>query len=744
MKKLLKILFIFLLFAPSIIFAQQDYCCRGCGEQDPPPPPQQDTIPTDSTGIPSWTSSDPNEIIGTEGYDSLHWVSVNQMLAYTVYFENDPVFATASAQRVEIRLKLHPNMDRNSFSLGSFGFGSFHFEINNRPPFYQQRLDVRDSLDVFVDITAGIDIVTQEAFWVFETIDPATGLPPVGVHTGFLPVNNPELHDGEGFVNFFIKPRAACVTGDTITVEASIVFDINEAIPTNVWKNTIDAVAPHSTLMATVLETEVEISFAAQDDPDGCGVKEIQLYVAINEEPYEQAGVYPIDTVIYYPYIVGNTYRFQTSALDHVRNKEEFKFVPDTILNENLPPTDIRLSNNTFYNYEEQGETVGVFSTVDRINNQNFTYELVSGNGSTHNAMFDIENNKLVINHNFYCLQDNSYSVRVRTTNESELSYEKTFTLSMISIIEPDTTRIAETICQGGIYNFHGVDLTTAGIYYNTQQDIVGCDSVIELTLTVNPVYTTPLTAEICQGDSYNFNGEILMETGVYYDTLQTVHNCDSVIVLTLTVNPVYTTPISAAICQGETYDFYGEILTTADVYEKYFETANGCDSIINLTLTTHPKPVVDLGGDKVLGINESILLTAEEGDYYLWSIGDTTSQITVTRDMFGNDTTTVWVLVTTENYCTGSDTIQIIFTVDITTYNLADYFNLYPNPSTGKFYLEFKEIGKREINIYDLLGRTVYKGYFEGVKLELEIPHTGTYIIDVNNSIRTKVIIKN
>jgi len=50
------------------------------------------------------TSVDPNEIIGPQGYDSLQWVSINDVLNYTTYFENAPQFATANAQRVDVRL----------------------------------------------------------------------------------------------------------------------------------------------------------------------------------------------------------------------------------------------------------------------------------------------------------------------------------------------------------------------------------------------------------------------------------------------------------------------------------------------------------------------------------------------------------------------------------------------------------------------------------------------------------------
>ncbi|RKU81543.1 hypothetical protein DW945_04205 [Parabacteroides sp. AM44-16] len=51
----------------------------------------------------------------------MHWVSTSAPLGYTIYFENDPEFATANAQKVEVRYTLDENADIYSFGLGTFG-----------------------------------------------------------------------------------------------------------------------------------------------------------------------------------------------------------------------------------------------------------------------------------------------------------------------------------------------------------------------------------------------------------------------------------------------------------------------------------------------------------------------------------------------------------------------------------------------------------------------------------------------
>ncbi len=156
--------------------------------------------------------------------------------------------------------------------------------------------------------------------------------------------------------------------------------------------------------------------------------------------------------------------------------------------------------------------------------------------------------------------------------------------LTVNPVYEKDTLR--ESICQGEVYNFYGANIDASGTYRDTLQTLNGCDSIITLLLTVNPVYETDnLNEAICEGESYFFKGQWLTTAGVYKDTLQSIHHCDSIITLRLTVNPVVTTSVYDTICANETYDFFGNILTTTGLFEDTIQASTGCDSIIRLHL---------------------------------------------------------------------------------------------------------------------------------------------------------------
>jgi len=289
-----------------------------------------------TTFIPVECSQDPNDITGPQGYDTLHWIPKEQVMPFTIRFENDPVFATAPAQRVTVNQKVDTNMNIFSYRMGTFGFGSFVFQVPSNTTFYSQRLDVRDSLGVFVDVLAGIDVINKELFWIFESIDPLTGQPPIDARVGFLPVNDSIFRRGEGFVSYTILPKTTVTSGDTTVAEAVIVFDVNEPIATNIWKNTIDALPPTSKVVDNFTTysdtTSITINFQGSDDLKGTGIKSYRLYYSKNNGPYTFHEEYDADTIATFNTTSGY-YKFFSIAVDFVGNEEPMKTTPDADIN---------------------------------------------------------------------------------------------------------------------------------------------------------------------------------------------------------------------------------------------------------------------------------------------------------------------------------------------------------------------------------------------------------------------------
>jgi len=210
--------------------------------------------------------------------------------------------------------------------------------------------------------------------------------------------------------------------------------------------------------------------------------------------------------------------------------------------------------------------------------------------------------------------QGGSYSWHNRVLNASGVYYDSLQTINGCDSVYELTLTVNPTffyeeshaICQGESYNWHNMSIATAGIYYDSLLTINGCDSVYKLIMTVNPNYFFADAYSICQGGSYSWHNRVLNASGVYYDSLQTINGCDSVYELTLTVNNTYFIPSNHAICNGESYSWHNKVLSASGVYYDSLHSINGCDSVYQLTLTVNPTYFIQEAYSICQGVNYS------------------------------------------------------------------------------------------------------------------------------------------
>ncbi len=110
--------------------------------------------------------------------------------------------------------------------------------------------------------------------------------------------------------------------------------------------------------------------------------------------------------------------------------------------------------------------------------------------------------------------------------------------------------------CNGSPYFFYTQQLTTAGVYYQTLTSSLGCDSTIELTLSVYPASSTSIQATICRGSNYDFGGLSLTIPGDYVDSLTNISGCDSIVQVTLSVD---TLPAVSWSFNADSIDINGQ-----------------------------------------------------------------------------------------------------------------------------------------------------------------------------------------
>jgi hypothetical protein len=179
-------------------------------------------------------------------------------------------------------------------------------------------------------------------------------------------------------------------------------------------------------------------------------------------------------------------------------------------------------------------------------------------------------------------------------------------------------------VCLGESYQLNGFDVTPATAGDTTCTRIVptsyNCDSTIVLHLTVNPTSTVALTDEVCAGIHYQANGfdTTFAEAGVYTltSTGLNVYGCDSTTTMTLTVWPNLQSEYYDTICHNTTYDFHGTILAEAGDHTVTLQTEHGCDSVVTLHLAIRPEVISEFAETACTSYtwNDSTYTTS--GDY--------------------------------------------------------------------------------------------------------------------------------
>lgn len=154
-----------------------------------------------------------------------------------------------------------------------------------------------------------------------------------------------------------------------------------------------------------------------------------------------------------------------------------------------------------------------------------------------------------------------------------------------LSTIEPSDSTIMESICAGSCFVFLGQDYCEEGEYQIELQAVNGCDSIIFLNLEITEAPESLTEDQICNGQTYEWNGNTYDMPGVYEEIIVTADGCDSLAILELTLKENIQV-FNVSICSNEEYTFDGETYNTDVMVENIYTGADGCDSIRVLNLT--------------------------------------------------------------------------------------------------------------------------------------------------------------
>ena len=248
---------------------------------------------------------------------------------------------------------------------------------------------------------------------------------------------------------------------------------------------------------------------------------------------------------------------------------------------------EITFDINTYVN-NESGGSVAIernnCSTATLTATANICYQFVSWNdGNTENPRVVSLSSDTSFTATFEELPNHNYNVNVSINNDAFGSVS----------IENDCNSSTLTATANNCYQF--VSWNDG----NTENPrVVNVSSDTSFTAIFED-FNTELSATICQGLVYTENGFNVSEAGVYTQTLTSVNGCDSIVTLTLNVNPTFDTTINATINVGETYAEFGFNESEAGTYVQNLQSEAGCDSTITLVLSVNSS-LIDIEETKI------------------------------------------------------------------------------------------------------------------------------------------------
>ncbi len=205
----------------------------------------------------------------------------------------------------------------------------------------------------------------------------------------------------------------------------------------------------------------------------------------------------------------------------------------------NSAPTALSLSPSTLNENVPANSNVGTLTTTDPNSGNTFTYTLVSGAGSTDNASFNISGSSLRITDSPDFETKNSYSVRVRTTDQGGLFFENSFAITITNVNEaPLISDIANATIDE--------DSSTGALAFTINDPDAGASLTLTATASTNPALI-PLSNVIFGGSGGNRTVTATPVTNMNGSAKITVSLSDGSLTVTdtftVTVSPVNDAP---------------------------------------------------------------------------------------------------------------------------------------------------------------------------------------------------------
>lgn len=296
----------------------------------------------------------------------------------------------------------------------------------------------------------------------------------------------------------------------------------------------------------------------------------------------------------------------------------------------------------------------------------------------------------------------------------------------------PSFVTQSNTICGTDSLFVGGAWQTSAGVYYDTVAAAC-CFTIYETTLSVSDTNLLSTDQIICGGDSLYVGGAWQTTSGVYVDQLQNVLGCDSLVETTLTVLSPLLGTVSDTICSGESVVVNGTTYNASNPTGTEVFTnigPNSCDSTVTVNLHV-------ISPDLSI-TNSSPTLTANQGNaIYQWLDCDLgyAPIAGATGQSYMASTGGNYAVQITQNGCTDTSACVLVSLTE-TMELVHEFISIHPNPFDESIFIDLGEEvhANVELSLMDLKGKLIQQETFKSaskLQWDVSVP-SGVYLLRV------------
>lgn len=147
---------------------------------------------------------------------------------------------------------------------------------------------------------------------------------------------------------------------------------------------------------------------------------------------------------------------------------------------------------------------------------------------------------------------------------------------------------LATQVCQGGVFNYQGVNIAPGQSQQFLLVNAAGCDSTVTVNVSALSVSTGTVITQVCPGDVFIYQGVSVAPGQSKQFILQNYLGCDSVVTVSVTALSTSASLLTQKICPEDVFVYQGTSLSPGQTQQFILQNYQGCDSVVTVSVSAY------------------------------------------------------------------------------------------------------------------------------------------------------------